>query len=159
MKLPILVRPPTQLICGFHVHVNRYLGADWFGTVGGILTAGSVEAAEKVLGRIVWTSPPCYMAPDGTLVELPPVTREQLKAPPDPEPSWGGHLLAPADFDRPIAVAGHFRYAFEPMSPVFLYDFAVDSDAVPWRKNPAHQTGFKRLAEVEAEIAARKDES
>lgn len=155
---PPWARPPTQLVCGFHVHINRYLGEAWFGTVAGLLTAGSIEAAEKVLSRIVWTSPPCYLAPDGTLVDLPPASREQLAPPAPMDGGWGGHLMPPAAYvPPPYEIPRSFQYAFEPMSPTFLYDFAIDPDAVPWRKNPAHQTGFKRLADVEAEIAARKE--
>lgn len=67
LRLPPL---PTVKVCGVDVHISKWMPKDWIGTVDGQVMAGSEEAAAEVLGRIVWTSPPCYLMPDGTLVDM-----------------------------------------------------------------------------------------
>jgi hypothetical protein len=59
-----------EKICGFDVLVSAYVTRDFFAIVDGALVAGSIEVAQKILGRIVWTSPPCFLRPDGTLLQI-----------------------------------------------------------------------------------------
>jgi hypothetical protein len=59
-----------EKICGFDVMISAYAPPDFFAIVDGALVAGSIEVAQKVLGRIVWTSPPCFLKSDGTLLQI-----------------------------------------------------------------------------------------
>jgi hypothetical protein len=59
-----------EKVCGFDVLISDYLTPDFFAIVDGALVAGSIEAAKKILGRIVWTSPPCFLRSDGTLLQI-----------------------------------------------------------------------------------------
>jgi hypothetical protein len=73
-KLPPLPVPrrATTKVCGVDVVISQWLPPGWFGKVEGIgMVAHSVEAAQAVLGRIVWTSPPSWMNDDGSVVEIP----------------------------------------------------------------------------------------